>query len=427
MKIDVNPVVLPPSAGIVREMKRDAQLPGGHIAAEEYDVDTILYDVFLGPGNASLFAVGPPLLNLANPLSPIVMSLNGRDLQWRQDKSTSDYLTVLAADVASEILKDQNTVRMRFGDVISFSCEIDCGDAVGFAGLVLATVQKNNRLRWISDWIRYYREVLKVDRVVIYDNASEYQDRLVDFLPPDVIVVPWNFRYGPARSSANKYLQAGAFNHCRLRFGGQGYGMNLDIDELLVVEGGRPDLLRRVDQYGVAYFDAVAVPNIDPGMDDYSYGDFEWVWPQDVMLRGYKYVYRVPCVKYVGVHRAALRDDTSIRSMLRRKWRAVARRLHTSLAWATVRIPWLDRLRSRVSEVLHQESTVEVVSKSDGYILHFDAITSGWKAAWRLETRTDIGGHVKNSVARELFAHLESSSTDSLRADVESANGEPSL
>ena len=44
--------------------------------------------------------------------------------------------------------------------------------------LTLSTVQKNNKLKWIKDWIEYYKEVHGVDRVILYDNASEYQSTL---------------------------------------------------------------------------------------------------------------------------------------------------------------------------------------------------------------------------------------------------------
>ena len=126
-----------------------------------------------------------------------------------------------------------------------------------FAGRrVLHTLSKDNDVRWIIDWIRYYAGVHGADAVLIYDNAStrytaaELEAQLAATFPDIVVtVVHWPYKYGPQGGLAgavngietpwdSDYCQAGSLQHARFRYLRSARSvLNVDIDELVVGTG----------------------------------------------------------------------------------------------------------------------------------------------------------------------------------------------
>ena len=100
----------------------------------------------------------------------------------------------------------------------------------------LGAIQKDNREKWIRDWIKHYRKI-GVDRVILYDNNSK---KLPDV---DAIVIPCPYKYGldkyihlygpPAWTVS--FLQASLLTVCGYKYR-SGQLLNFDIDEMLQVE-----------------------------------------------------------------------------------------------------------------------------------------------------------------------------------------------
>ena len=112
--------------------------------------------------------------------------------------------------------------------------------------LTLATVQKDNELQWLVDWSRWHHRAHGVGRIVFYDNGSADRDAVHAELArrvkgPELIVVDWDYPYGPPRPHALKFAQTVALNHCRLFFGPYTHWcINLDVDEYLFNTGSEP-------------------------------------------------------------------------------------------------------------------------------------------------------------------------------------------
>ena len=108
------------------------------------------------------------------------------------------------------------------------------------ARLTLTTLQKNNPLPWISDWLLWHHRNFGIQRLILYDNSSSNREELIDRLISiarklEIIFVDWKFPFG---LKPYKFCQLGSLNHCRLKFPiPQGYGINLDIDEYLMYAG----------------------------------------------------------------------------------------------------------------------------------------------------------------------------------------------
>ena len=105
--------------------------------------------------------------------------------------------------------------------------------------LTISTLQKNNYVEWISDWILWHSRLYDVKRIVLYDNESSNQKQLMKYLKtlePEVqiVFVCWPFPYGSKASYM--FCQHGTLNHCRLKFPiSSSYCINLGIDEYLVL------------------------------------------------------------------------------------------------------------------------------------------------------------------------------------------------
>ena len=110
------------------------------------------------------------------------------------------------------------------------------------ASLTISTLQKNEDIQHVIDWILWHRRLHNVDRVILYDNGSENRTELIEnlkTLEPEVniIFVDWQFPYGVFPYG---FTQIGSIDHCRIRFSVKhGYCINLDIDEYLVKAGAR--------------------------------------------------------------------------------------------------------------------------------------------------------------------------------------------
>lgn len=123
------------------------------------------------------------------------------------------------------------------------------------------TVQKDNPLIWIRDFLRYHRDVHRLEAALIFDNGSTAYD--VDALAAAVeeagieraMIVSAPFRYGARGMRAGggadwrgQSLQPALLNIARLRFLSEARAvLQADIDELVWCKGGASifDMTRR--------------------------------------------------------------------------------------------------------------------------------------------------------------------------------------
>jgi hypothetical protein len=110
---------------------------------------------------------------------------------------------------------------------------------------VLVTMQKNEPLPKIIDWIKYYNNIHDIKNICIYDNNSTIYDtchlnnHLKQIFPKcNIVIEKLNIPYGPETTKWNcNYTQGSMFAAFKQKYGWCSRSViNQDIDELLVIE-----------------------------------------------------------------------------------------------------------------------------------------------------------------------------------------------
>jgi len=215
--------------------------------------NTIFYDIFYSHDNSTIICIGPPLRNLKGVLELQEISCNGKQLRYSRPKllKRNDLCNLVVIKVP-RLLRRESTVQLSFHfNLFEKAVEISQNHPLarenGKCPLTLVTLQKDNPLQWIRDWIRWHNRMHGVGKLILYDNGSrEYgYDELVDALHGEgedfqSLLVNWDFPYGqPIGGWGNNggiWAQEAALNHCYLKYGHRGWLLNLDIDEYLVAE-----------------------------------------------------------------------------------------------------------------------------------------------------------------------------------------------
>ena len=243
-------VKLDPATGLRREAARPARLQNATYA-DRYDWDTLFYDVYRA-GRHVVFQ-GPPLLNLLEPLkasAPLKGAFGFPRFAARHYGQKKRGEIWLRSD-ADHITID--------GLIGRYDIAVQPDMAPLFAGCrVITTLSKDNDLRWIGDWVRFYARLHGASGVLVYDNAStayslaELQatlDEAAEGAFP-ALAVSWPFAYGPQGGLAgavngeeadwdSDFCQTGSLQHARHRFLRAARSvLNVDIDELVLGQNG---------------------------------------------------------------------------------------------------------------------------------------------------------------------------------------------
>ena len=242
------------------------------MAKTHYDFDTFIYNVFMDYNNKNLVIVGPKLFDLKDKYMDLVVYFNGAKLDITDMINSSPYY-ILKFNVSS--LKKVNKVEINVGantkKLNVYKNTYKCGDRI------LITTQKNNKPRWIEDWVMHYTERYNVSNIVIFDNNSdnfeELKNRISKF--SNVTLIPYNFPFGLPKIFQTNFLQVSLMQIGFEQFcSNDTYIFNFDIDELLMVD---PDHLNNVLKPGNIYykFKMWWVPMTLDKNSDYSFKDFK--------------------------------------------------------------------------------------------------------------------------------------------------------
>ena len=199
---------------------------------EVFDKETFIYDVL--KNNNKIIFIAPPLTK--------------EQLEFLLDNSYIDNIKLKKLNVNiykhSRLIKIIVSIKNNFNNCTVFGKEIIFDNGLkGFdTSKVLYTLQKDNRIEWIVDWIKFYNKVHKPSLIVIYDNNSETYDieelvkRINENDIQNCIVKSFPFKYGPGAFNGSTwdsdFCQYAAFEHIRYNIINQGYLLNVDIDEL---------------------------------------------------------------------------------------------------------------------------------------------------------------------------------------------------
>lgn len=320
----LQPIRMPAELGVERDFDRDKSHVKGvkQLDASDrmgFDSDTVFYDVFLSADGRRLNAIGPPLVNLRGLVLPVTWSLEeeGRveRLPTRLRVRSRDRATFFSWSLRRRLDPTREHI---------LHARLACGAeatvrvqpfALGQVYLQMATLQKDNRLEWITDWV-HFGVSQGVERFLIYDNGSRDFEGLrsaLEALPVDVevVLISWPFPYGPVRSYYNQYCQAGQNNHAEQRFAYAEWTGHLDVDEYVIGASRRStaEELRALPvRVGLLRIDSYWVPNVGewpdgniPRVHDFRYRERQ---PRE---QAHKYFMRSNAYRQARTHNGDVR------------------------------------------------------------------------------------------------------------------------
>ena len=203
-----------------------------------FDSDTLWYDAI--QRKDQLLLICPKLNNLTSSI---------RSAQWWVDRRRV-YLKDIYFYHRHDILRLQvpprqaRQITIQIGSWVSH-CNITQAQPQLFHGLnAMLVINKNNKLEWIVDFIRFYVHNHKLEGLILMDNSSTIydcnilEDTLRQFNLKMIIVVAAPFKFGSCILGLNPvyeelYLQCALLNIMRLRYLSKARAVvNCDIDEL---------------------------------------------------------------------------------------------------------------------------------------------------------------------------------------------------
>jgi len=367
MRHKLNAVSLKESSHITRELRTplpiDVQEEYENGAYGQYDSKTLFYDIFLSPNSGCVVAIGPPLLNLKSELLPLEIKVNNQVITFSIDVNYKKLLVLKAKLKMPLSTPCKAVLKLNNGDEV----DVDLHRPEAVIGDTLVTLQKNNEIRWIKDWIKYYRSHLGIKNFFIYDNNSENQSELIEALEGDATIVPWAFPHGVSYYHSNQFCQIGALNHFKLKYGERSIIYNFDIDELLICKN---DLIKEQIQKGESLrFNNYLVPYLPVDKEMYSFSDFI-MREKKPKNSAFKYTVHGTDKGLMNVH--YFKKEKNI----------------------------LDKL------LLKKKSYGRLVDIEDAYFLHYRGITTNWRThhSDRLkDIKIDASNLVKDTSIVEVF------------------------
>ena len=353
------------------------------------DHRTVFCDLFLSPDDRELLCIGPPFANLGRPRA--VLADGSRKLPFAVEEPVAGELVALTRVRLTEAPASPLHLRFAFAE---FEIAVDVTPRRPEpppVSLLLSTIQKDNDPRWVEDWCAWHHLAHGVERIVIYDNGSANADETRTRLAQaarrwalDLIVVDWDFPFGPPIRYAAHHAPTVTLNHCRLAFGARvKWCINLDVDEYLYNESGLPlaDHLQRRGRRSVHYLTGLIVPMVTDGHPARCFDSavrFRAIEPQ----RGIKYVYRPGRVGWLSLHRVRPRLNrvtTVLYALGVMAWRRMG--LRRKLRRLTGLTDALAALATRAARIRSRSEPVraEVGNPGPLFFYHFRALNTGWR------------------------------------------------
>ena len=165
------PVSIPESSSVQRVFPKYSELSDEH--RQNLDSRSIFYDVFFDESERRVVGLGPELLNLGRNLWPLRIFISGQLVTYRIQPIKE--LVFFKTEPVDTILPDQFDVVFEFKS-FSITVTLESKNKIPILEhndsnrLTLTTLQKDNPIPWISDWITWYYRKYGVTRLVFYDN-----------------------------------------------------------------------------------------------------------------------------------------------------------------------------------------------------------------------------------------------------------------
>lgn len=269
--VSTSPLVLPVNSRLYRNPpRRPVDFSEDYLF--KYDGHTLAADCYMSGDDLRM--VGPPLLNLAKYVDESSLELDGvqpaNQPRWEDLNRISRFRLRVDENVSK--------LRLEFGpETLSVSPSPDMTRMFDGAN-VLVTLNKDNHLENVADWVRNYVQNHEVDSVIFYDNRSETYS-LSDILHTlkqvpgleNAVVVDWPYKYGntggPKQIWDSDFGQYMCWEHARWRFARFAKTVIInDVDEFPVSASGKslPQLVEESPNgvYRYALRDTPALPRL---------------------------------------------------------------------------------------------------------------------------------------------------------------------
>lgn len=348
-------ITIPKSWGVHREPRTPKQyrskiLTLGIPYNDLFDWYT-LFNEALDIGYGRVLLIGPPLYELKRLIN---FTHKGNKLNHIHVDLTNVTLTLVETEEKEFTLSHPT-------EDIQIKVSPLCNDFEGLG--CISTMQKNEPIEWIEDWVSYYYYEHGVRGFVVYDNNSdkytvdELQTRL-DSLNLDgaiIHVVDWCVPFGPHTPQwDSNYSQYTQFEHWKYKYCWCAkYAINHDIDELLVIDGKTIDNV--VDEMASKGVGAIRYKsrNIDPYNERLGKSAHEL---EPIERRYWDYYY------YSEYNNT---DNTPVEQRVFTKW---------------ITIPELSmEYQWRVHDFWGNNNAIELPMESGVYFAHFYALQSKHK------------------------------------------------
>lgn len=214
---------------------------GGMRFDDNFDWDNAWYDAMQVNEN-TLLLIGPPLYDSKNWINGNVAFFDPNGQKLPVQFMELDRVCYTAMTVGGWV---DSISMVSNGESVTIPINKNHGEFDGKK--VMVTLQKNNPIAWIGQWMHYHIKVHGVDAFLIYDNGStdysaEDLDEALRGIPATIKIVEWPYPYGPQGSDHapwdSDYGQYVMLEHAKYRYlSGAGLVLNNDIDEMIVTKG----------------------------------------------------------------------------------------------------------------------------------------------------------------------------------------------
>ena len=284
----------------------------------EYETHIIFYDIFFDESGKKILISAPPLLNLEKSLLPFKI-YNNRDEIINRKIKIKNYERSSFIEVELNQKLESNTphkLKIVFNNGLIRNVTIERKMNLPPVFVQMTTLQKNNPVSWIKDWIEYH-DRQGVNRFLIYDNGStNYEDMkqmLVNLeVTSELVLINWPYKYGTLRNHRNKFCPNAQRNHSIHHFNNAEWTGFFDIDEFFSAKqfNSATDMLKSQGKLvGAVRIDNYIVPDQQIEAQDnteISYRNFEWR-EKEAKGKAYKYFLRHSAHREAKTHNAKLK------------------------------------------------------------------------------------------------------------------------
>lgn len=233
--------VLPQNSDLTRDHVRKPARQSPHYL-DRYDQHTLFYDCVYHAENGTYLFTAPRFLNLW-PEFRDRLRLDGAPVPGMARRKSGKYEQVILKAPPGEVSLDWP------GGGWSIPSRPDIADR--FAGLnSVVTLNKDNDLSWIRDWLAYLIRKHDLQAAVIFDNGStaysqqDLAQAAADTGLAAVAIISADYPYGPRDSGKGmeirpKFLQPALLNLARTDILRHARAvLNVDIDEIVMRRSG---------------------------------------------------------------------------------------------------------------------------------------------------------------------------------------------